>query len=118
MRGTSRREDAAFWIIHLAEAKDAGEIQNGAKFVARFVKNRNATEAECPAAGMAFFQSKGETRARVTWKKLSTRQLFRQSIEDGLTGASDIAEEMGISKGQVRVGPHLGSPQSVRIAGR
>ena len=35
MRGTSRREDAAFWIIQLAEAKDAGEIQNGAKFVAR-----------------------------------------------------------------------------------
>jgi len=101
MRGTSRREDAAFWIIQLAEAKDAGEIQNGAKFVARFVKNRNATEADCPPLEWHFNLPKGETRARVSWKKLSTGQIFRQWIEDGVTSASDIAEEMGISKGQV-----------------
>src|SRR5207247_6387631 len=44
MRGTSRREDAAFWVMQLTETKDAGEIQNEAKFVCRFVKNRNATE--------------------------------------------------------------------------
>jgi hypothetical protein len=101
MRGTSRREDAAFWIIQLAEAKDAGEIQNGAKFVARFVKNRNATEADCPPLEWHFNLPKGEIRARVSWKKLSTGQIFRQWIEDGVTSASDIAEEMGISKGQV-----------------
>ena len=101
MRGTSRREDAAFWIIQLAEAKDAGEIQNGAKFVARFVKNRNATEADCPPLEWHFNLPKGETRALVSWKKLSTGQIFRQWIEDGVTSASDIAEEMGISKGQV-----------------
>jgi hypothetical protein len=101
MRGTSRREDAAFWIIQLAEAKDAGEIQNGAKFVARFVKNRNATEADCPPLEWHFHLPKGETRARVSWKKMSTAQIFRQWIEDGVTSAKDIAEEMGISKGQV-----------------
>jgi predicted transcriptional regulator len=48
-----------------------------------------------------FFKPPGEIRARVSWKKLSTNQLFRQWIEDGLTSASDIADEMGISKGQV-----------------
>ena len=101
MRGTSRREDAAFWIIQLAEAKDAGEIQDGAKFVARFVKNRNATEADCPPLEWHFDWPKGETRARVNWKKLSTGQIFRQLIEDGVTGATEIAEEMDISKGQV-----------------
>ncbi len=101
MRGTSRREDAAFWIIQLAEAKDAGEIQNGAKFVARFVKNRNATEADCPPLEWHFNLPHGETRARVSWKKMSTGQIFRQWIEDGLTRATEIAEEMGISKGQV-----------------
>jgi hypothetical protein len=101
MRGTSRREDAAFWIIQLAEAKDASEIQNGAKFVARFVKNRNATENECPPLEWHFNLPKGETRARVSWKKMSTMQIFRQWIEDGVTSASDIAEEMGVSKGQV-----------------
>jgi hypothetical protein len=101
MRGTSRREDAAFWIIQLAESKDAGEIQNGAKFVARFVKNRNATEADCSPLEWHFNLPKGETRARVSWKKLSTEQIFRQWIEDGVTSATDIAVEMGISKGQV-----------------
>jgi hypothetical protein len=101
MRGTSRREDAAFWMIQLSETKDAGEIQHEAKFVARFVKNRNATEAECPALEWRFSKSKDEIKAHVSWKKLSTHQLFRQWIEDGLTRATEIAEEMGISKGQV-----------------
>jgi hypothetical protein len=101
MRGTSRREDAAFWIIQLTEAKDAGEVQAGARFVARFVKNRNATETECPPLEWHFQLPKGETHAQVSWKKLSTSQLFRQCIEDGLTSATDIADEMGISKGQV-----------------
>jgi hypothetical protein len=101
MRGTSRREDAAFWVIQLTQAKDACEIQNGAKFVARFVKNRNATEADCPPLEWHFRLPKGETRASVSWKTLSTAQIFRQWIEDGVTSATDIADEMGISKGQV-----------------
>lgn len=101
MRGTSRREDAAFWIICLSEAKDAGEVQRGAKFVARFVKNRNGMDADCPPLEWHFNLPEGETRARVSWKKLSTGQIFRQWIEDGVTSASDIAEEMSISKGQV-----------------
>lgn len=101
MRGTSRREDAAFWIIQLAAAQDVGEVQTGARFVARFVKNRNATEAECPPLEWHFEQRENETRAHVSWKKLSTSQIFRQCIEDGLNTATDIAEEMSISKGQV-----------------
>jgi putative DNA primase/helicase len=101
MRGTSRREDAAFWVIQLTESKDACKIQNGAKFVARFVKNRNAMEGDCPPLEWHFQLPKGETRAVVSWKTLSTAQIFRQWIEDGVTSATDIADEMGISKGQV-----------------
>jgi len=48
-----------------------------------------------------FYLPKGETRARVSWKKISTAQIFRQWIEDGVTSAKDIADEMHISKGQV-----------------
>jgi hypothetical protein len=101
MRGTSRREDAAFWIISLGASKDTSEVQNGAKFIARFVKNRNTTEAGCQPLEWHFDLPKGETRARVNFKTVSTVQVFRQCIEDGLTSASDIADEMGISKGQV-----------------
>jgi hypothetical protein len=101
MRGTSRREDAANWIIQLTAAKNEGEIQNGARFVARFAKNRNATEADCPPIEWHFSLPKGETLAHVSWKKISTAQIFRELIEDGLTTCKDLAEEMGITKGQV-----------------
>lgn len=101
MRGTSRREDAAFWIIQLAAAQDAGEVQTGARFVARFVKNRNATETECPPLEWHFEKRDNEARAHISWKKLSTPDIFRQLIEYNLTSATDIALEMGISKGQV-----------------
>ena len=77
MRGTSRREDAAFWIMQLTEGQKAGEVQTGARSVARFVKNRNATEAECPPLEWQFNLPNGETRAKVAWKELSTNQLFR-----------------------------------------
>ena len=101
MRGTSRREDAANWIIKLTEAKNDGEIQNGARFVARFAKNRNATEAECPPVEWYFNLPKNETSCKVSCKKLSTAQMFRELIEDGLTNCKDLAEEMDITKGQV-----------------
>ena len=101
MRGTSRREDAAFWIIHLGPVQDTSEVQTGARFVARFIKNRNATEATCPAMEWQFLKTDGEDHARVTFKPISTAQLFRQHINDGLTSATEIAEEMGTSPGQV-----------------
>jgi hypothetical protein len=101
MRGTSRREDTAFWIINLTEPKDPIENQHGAKFVARFVKNRNVTEAECPALEWTFSKPSGDAKAQVTWKRMSAPQLFRQCIEQGLSRATQIAEEMGITPGRV-----------------
>jgi hypothetical protein len=101
MRGTSRREDAAFWIINLREAKDESETQNGARFIAEFVKNRNATENECPAYEWRFETPAGQIRAEVSWRRLTTFQQFRQCIEDGLTTATDIAIELDLSVGQV-----------------
>jgi hypothetical protein len=101
MRGTSRREDAAFWIINLSEAAGTGEIQNGAKFVAEFTKNRNAIQSECPALEWTFAKAPGNGKVQVSWKKLSTTQIFRQCLEMGLTSGTDIAAQMHISKGQV-----------------
>lgn len=101
MRGTSRREDAAFWVVQLTAAQDVGEVQTGARFVARFTKNRNSTEAECPPLEWFFEMLENEATAKVSWKKLSTPDVFRQLVEAGLASASEIAEEMGFSKGQV-----------------
>ncbi|HEV2320133.1 MAG TPA: AAA family ATPase [Verrucomicrobiae bacterium] len=101
MRGTSRREDAAFWIINLSELKEAGEDLNGAKFAAKFVKNRNTSDAECPPLEWRFTRAAGEAKAIVTWNRISMPDLFRKAVEDGLSGASDIAYEISASRGQV-----------------
>jgi hypothetical protein len=101
MRGTSRREDAAFWIIRLTEPGIVDAAQSGASFVATFVKNRNTTNKECQPLEWHFEMAKGQTRATVSWRPLSALPLFRKCIEVGINGASEIAEELGISKGQV-----------------
>ena len=45
MRGTSKREDAAFWQIVLDPAEKQGE---GARFLSRFTKNRNTSADPLP----------------------------------------------------------------------
>ena len=101
MRGTSRREDAAFWIINLSELIDVGDFRQGARFVAKFIKNRNGTEVDCPTLEWRFIKAPNDPKVHVSWTKLSVPLEFRQCIEDGLTSATDIAAKMGISKGQV-----------------
>lgn len=101
MRGTSRREDAAFWIVNLSELNEAADDHHGAKFVVKFVKNRNTTDAECPPLEWRFLRTPGEQKAQVTWNKISLPDLFRKCIEDGLSSATEIAEEMSVSRGQV-----------------
>ena len=101
MRGTSRREDAAFWIINLSELKDAGDERSGAKFVARFLKNRNTGDADCPSVEWRFIRPPASPKAHVTWTKLSVPEQFRQCIEDGICTATGIAEEMSVSRGMV-----------------
>jgi putative DNA primase/helicase len=101
MRGTSRREDAAFWIIDLSEVKDAGESRHGAKFVTRFVKNRNASDADCPSLEWTFARQPNDPKAHVSWQKILVPERFRQCIEEGLVTASLIAQEMSLSRGQV-----------------
>jgi putative DNA primase/helicase len=101
MRGTSRREDAAFWIINLGELKEGGDERQGAKFVSRFVKNRHASDTDCPELEWRFLRPPNDPKAYVTWKKVVARDKLRRSIEDGLTVASDIAADMGVSRGQV-----------------
>ena len=105
MRGTSRREDAAFWMINLSEAKEPMENQTGASFVARFVKNRNTTDTEVPTLEWTFLKPTGtndpHAKMTVTWKKLTASQQFRQCIEDGMIVGAQIAQHLGLSPGRI-----------------
>ena len=95
MRGTSKREDSAFWQIVLDPAEKQGQ---GARFLSRFTKNRNASEDPVPLNW--HFRPEGE-RVIPTWSEADPLQVFRGWVENGLTSCADIADEMGVSKGYV-----------------
>jgi putative DNA primase/helicase len=98
IRGTSKREDAAFWILRLDEVSggDAGGV--GARFMTRFSKNRNAA-GDPPPHEWHFEPDKG--KVRITHKEADSMGIFLQWIRDGLETCGEIADEMGLSKGQV-----------------
>ena len=97
MRGTSRREDAAFWVIRLDELSE--EPRDGAAFRSLFTKDRNSRTEQGCFEWHFFTNASGSVTTRV--KPASSLDTFRQWVGDGLTSAEDIAREMGISKGTV-----------------
>jgi len=99
MRGTSRREDAAFWVLRLDAVSSHSKEGDGARFVSRFTKARQGTREETEPLEWSY-QPDG-LRTRVTFRQMQTVEIFKQWVRDGLTSCSDIAEEMGLSKGAV-----------------
>lgn len=97
MRGTSRREDAAFWVMKLEEV--AQEQREGASFCSRFTKDRNS-HSEQAAYEWRFSNGMGG-RTSIEWTPSSPLEIFRQWVGDGLTSAEDIAKEMNVTKGRV-----------------
>jgi AAA domain len=97
MRGTSRREDAAFWVMRLDQV-DEVEPKRGARFLSRFTKDRNSKTDQAPIRWS--FETIGELVA-ISYEEARSIDVFRQWVEDGLESASDIAEEMGVTKGYV-----------------
>jgi hypothetical protein len=100
MRGTSRREDAAFWILQLIPSEKSEEEAGGARFVARFDKNRNAIGEDCPPVELTF--RRGENgAAEVLWEVVGGLEKLRFWIEKGFTSATDIAREMEVTVSRV-----------------
>ena len=97
MRGTSRREDAAFWVIRPDEIQ--GEYREGARFLSRFTKDRNSRTDQAAIEWSISRASDGSIA--IGTREASSIEVFRQWVEDGLTSAEDIAREMGVSKGTV-----------------
>lgn len=100
LRGTSRREDNVFWIISLVDANDSSADPRGARFVSRFTKKRN-TQESIPAIQWHYQTDDLTGEVRRSFKVADNLEVLCQMIGDGITGCSELAEEMGISKGQV-----------------
>ena len=78
---------------------DPAEKQGqGARFLSRFTKNRNASEDPVPLNW--HFRPAGE-RVVPTFSEADPLQVFRGWVENGLTSCADIADEMNVSKGYV-----------------
>ena len=99
MRGTSRREDAAFSVIRLDDPQETGEPRHGARFLLRFTKDRNSAIEQALMEWAFLTQPNGE--AHIFTKQADGQEIFLQWVQDGLTTCSEIAEEMGLSKGTV-----------------
>jgi hypothetical protein len=99
LRGTSKREDDAFWIMRLEEPGDEkGEVR-GVRFVSRFTKNRNAPAD--PLSLLWSIESELDGSIKVRTEETSTDDAIVQWVRDGLSSASDIAAEMGMTKGAI-----------------
>jgi hypothetical protein len=99
MRGTSKREDAAFWSIKLTASADADNHQ-GATFIASFDKNRNSTAEDAPSLLWKFTEQR-DGFVMPTHQTLTPMDIFIGLVRDGLTSCGDIAQEMGVTKGFV-----------------
>lgn len=97
MRGTSRREDAAFWVIRLDAVND--EQRDGAAFRSEFTKDRNSRREQSPYEWT--FQTTESGVVEVKAIASSGLETLREWIACGLTSAEDIAREMGVTKGTI-----------------
>jgi putative DNA primase/helicase len=98
MRGTTKREDAAFWIMRL-DAPSVADDCAGARFIGRFTKNREGDEAEAGPWKWTFQTEAGQTT--VQHDRMDNLDMFVQLVADGLDSCKDIADEMGVTKGAV-----------------
>ena len=100
-RGTSKREDATFWVIALDDAKKHTDDKRGARFITRFTKPSRNTQEEIPAYEWHVTTDIVTRQVNVTHKLAQTLDVLRRYIEDGITDCTQLAEEMKISRGQV-----------------
>lgn len=117
MRGTTKREDAAFWIIKVEEIKDGEENKDGARFETTFVKQRNSAKREWTRQW--HFKTGDDGSVSISCEEISFDEKVLRLIQDGLTSASDIAQELNSSKPTVcRAAKRLGDNKLIEISAR
>jgi hypothetical protein len=99
MRGTSRREDSAFWVIKVDEVKDPGNEDKGARFETIFTKQRNSATREWTREWT--FKTEEDGQILIGCGEISFDEKVLQLIQAGISSASDIAEELGVAKSTV-----------------
>jgi putative DNA primase/helicase len=100
MRGTSKREDAAFWVLRLdAVDEDKAGTEKQTRFIGRFTKERNSGKPQAPLEWT--FQTGPDGLTRIGHKVADKLAIFRNWLDAGLNTAGDIATEMQVTRGTV-----------------
>jgi hypothetical protein len=100
MRGTSRREDAANWVIKVSPNFKFAKISEGTAFTTMFTKNREDNGKQEGSMDWTFITEGGKTKVNWNPTDLETR-VYDLIRNDGMELCSDIAEELGVSKMEV-----------------
>jgi putative DNA primase/helicase len=116
IRGTTKREDAAAWVISLTDAKERSEDKEGSRFVSYFSKqSRNCMNT--PAYEWHTVLKDGEVT--VGWKHAHGADLVLQCIRDGVSECTMIAGEMGVSPATIcRMAKKLQDDGLIEVRGR
>lgn len=114
MRGTSKREDAAAWVMRLDDKKE-GSGEPGARFITRFLKYRGS-EVILDYEWTIKPEGKG---ILISHREASRHDVLLQWVRNGVDTAKDIAAEMGISSGQVsKLATQLIAQDKLKKSGR
>jgi len=114
MRGTYRREDAAFWVIRVDPIKDRGPNDQGARFQTTFEKQRNSPNQQWTRKWT--FQTDPNAGISMSCEEISFDHKVLDLIEAGLTSARDIADELNCHKSRVsRAAARLEKAKLIKI---
>ena len=115
MRGTTRREDSAFWVLKVEKIHDESV---GSKFTTTFEKFRNNAEPE-PSRDWHIVLDDATGGITISCEEMPFDARVLQLIQAGLTSATEIAEELGTSKASVsRAAKRLEEKHLISINGR
>lgn len=99
MRGTTRREDAAFWIIKVEKLEGHAEQEKGTRFETTFTKQRNSDTREWTRKWS--FKTEKDGQISIGCEEVSFDEKVLGLIQDGLSSATDISNELGCAKSTV-----------------
>jgi hypothetical protein len=117
MRGMSRREDAASWVLKISQNHSFSDSVAGTTFSTVFTKNRDDGGTNEKSLDWAFAVSNGSME--VHWRETQVKHLVYDLIQGGVESCSEIANALGISKGAVsKITAKLGGDGLVKRRGK
>ncbi|MDF1785962.1 MAG: AAA family ATPase [Verrucomicrobiales bacterium] len=99
MRGTSKREDMAAWILSLTSDSDAAD--EGAKFVSHFSKRPRVLADNLYDYSWQYTTDEETKKVSIYWEKAQSSDRFRALITAGVSRNNELAEELGVTAGTV-----------------